>query len=71
MTTMATHTTHPGQVERLRKLAKQWREGDAEAFRSLNKEVSQLSTDEHYHVRVYVVTSRAALPKESWLAVHA
>lgn len=40
-------------MERLRKLAKQWREGDAEAFRSLNKEVSQLTIDEHYHVRAF------------------
>lgn len=39
------------QVERLRKLAKRWREGDAEAFRNLNKEVAHLSPDEYYHVR--------------------
>jgi hypothetical protein len=38
------------QVERLRKLSKQWRKGDAEAFRSLNKEVSQFTPDEYYHV---------------------
>ena len=41
-------------MERLRKLAKRWREGDAEAFRGLNEEVSQLSPDEYYHVRLLV-----------------
>jgi len=42
------------QVERLRKLSKKWRRGDAEAFRSLNKEVAQFSPDEFYHVRACV-----------------
>lgn len=46
----AIHHPTTQQVERLRKLSKQWREGDAEAFRALNREVAQLSPDEHYHV---------------------
>jgi|EP00624_Nannochloropsis_granulata_P003040 phosphoenolpyruvate carboxylase len=38
------------KVERLRLLAKQWRDGDASALQSLNKEVATFTGDEHYHV---------------------
>lgn len=38
------------KVERLRRLAKEWRDGDKGALHALNKEVAQFTGEEHYHV---------------------